>query len=121
VAVARTFEALDRLLPHPTVTITSARGSVPLVAHRARKSNLLFLPDLHSLNLLEGQLVPRSIINPGRRRTCMGDPLRDLGCAARIHVLGNARRTEAGLSSKWTENRGKPERYGERNTYVLRL
>jgi len=26
-----------------------------------------------------------------------------------------------GLSSKWTENRGKPERYGERGTYVLRL
>src|SRR6266478_8526067 len=25
-----------------------------------------------------------------------------------------------GLSSKWTENRRKPERYGERGTYVLR-
>jgi integrase len=38
--------------------------------------NLLFLPDLHSLNLLKGQLVPRSIINPGGRRTRMsGDPL----------------------------------------------
>jgi hypothetical protein len=24
-----------------------------------------------------------------------GDPLRDLDCAARIHVFGNARRTEA--------------------------
>ena len=26
-----------------------------------------------------------------------------------------------GLSSRWTENRGKPERYGEWGTYVLRL
>ena len=59
-------------------------------------SNLLFLPDLHSLNLFNGQLVPRSIINPGGRRTGMaGDPLRDLDCAARIHVFGNPRRTEA--------------------------
>ena len=49
----------------------------------ALNSNLLFLPDLHSLNLFEGQLVPRSIINPGGRRTGMsGDPLRDLDCAA---------------------------------------
>ena len=63
---------------------------------RARNSNLLFLPDLHSLNLFKGQLVPRSIINPGGRRTGMsGDPLRDLDCAARIHVFGNPRRTEA--------------------------
>jgi hypothetical protein len=63
---------------------------------RPRNSNLLFLPDLHSLNLFKGQLVPRSIINPGGRRTRMsGDPLRDLDCTPRIHVFGNARRTEA--------------------------
>jgi hypothetical protein len=31
------------------------------------------------------------------------------------------RRIKGGLSSKWTENLGKPERYGERSTYVLRL
>ena len=59
-------------------------------------SNPLFLADLHSLNLFKGKLVPRSIINPGGRGTGMaGDPLRDLDCAARVHVLGNARRTEA--------------------------
>jgi hypothetical protein len=58
---------------------------------QARNSNLLFLPDLDSLNLFKGQLVPRSIINPGGRLTCMsGNPLRDLDCAARIHVFGNA-------------------------------
>jgi hypothetical protein len=32
---------------------------------QAPHSNLLFLPDPHSLNLFKGQLVPRSIINPG--------------------------------------------------------
>ena len=59
-------------------------------------SNLLFLPDLYSLNLLKGQLIPRSIINPGRRRTRMsGDPLRDLDGAPRIHVFRDARRPEA--------------------------
>jgi hypothetical protein len=63
---------------------------------RARNSNPLFLPDLHSLNLLKGQLVPRSIINPGGRRTRMSsDPLRDLDRAARIHVFGDTRRSEA--------------------------
>src|ERR1700726_23908 len=62
----------------------------------ALNSNLLFLPDLHSLNLFKGQLVPRSIINPGGRRTRMsGDPLRDLDGTPRIHVFGNARRSEA--------------------------
>ena len=52
--------------------------------------------DLHSLNLFKGQLVPRSIINPGGRRTGMaGDPLRDLDGASRIHVFGDTRRSEA--------------------------
>jgi hypothetical protein len=56
----------------------------------------VFFPDLHSLNLFKGQLVPRSIINPGGRRTRMsGDPLSDLDSAAQIHVFGNTRRTEA--------------------------
>ena len=64
--------------------------------YRRRNSHLLFLPDLDSLNLLKGQLVPGSIIYPGGRGTGMsGNPLRDLDCAARIHVLSNARRTEA--------------------------
>jgi hypothetical protein len=45
--------------------------------------NLLFLPDLHSLDLFKRQPVPRPIINPGGRRTRMsGDPLRYLDCAA---------------------------------------
>ena len=58
--------------------------------------NLLFLPDLYSLNFFKSQLVPRSIINPSGRWTCMsGDPLCYLDCAARIHVFGNARGTEA--------------------------
>jgi hypothetical protein len=61
-----------------------------------RNSNLLFLPDLHSLNLLKGQLIPGSTINPGGRWTRIsGDPLRDLDGAARIHVLGNPRRSKA--------------------------
>src|ERR1700751_822203 len=69
-----------------------------------RNSNRLFLPDLHSLNLLKGQLVPRSIINPGGRRTGMsGEPLSDLDGAARIHVLGNARRTEA-VTTTWFQD-----------------
>ena len=62
---------------------------------QAQNSNLLFLPDLHSLNPLKGQLVPGSIINPGGRRTGMaGNPLSDLDGAARIHVFGDARGTE---------------------------
>ena len=74
---------------------------------QARNSNLLFLPDLHSLNLFKGQLVPRSIINPGGRRTGMsGDPLRDLDCAARIHVFGNARRTEAVTTNSFQDPAG---------------
>src|SRR5258707_445075 len=74
---------------------------------RARNLNPLFLPDLHSLDLLKGQLVPRSIINPGGRRTRMsGDPLRDLDCAARIHVLGNARRTEAVTTNSFQDPAG---------------
>ena len=79
---------LSIALEKPTSCFGKARG--------ARTSNFLFLPDLHSLNLLKGQSVPRSIINPGCRRTRVsGDPLCDLDCAARIHVFGNARRTEA--------------------------
>ena len=55
----------------------------PTFERPARNSNLVFLPDLHSLNLLKSQLVPGSIIYPGGRRTGMaGDPLRDLNCAA---------------------------------------
>ena len=56
----------------------------------------MFLPDLHSLNLFKGQPVPGSIINPGGRRTGKaGYPLGDLDCPARIHVFGDARRSEA--------------------------
>ena len=72
------------------------KGKIRLERLEARSLNFLFLPDLHSLNLFKGQLVPRSIINPGGRWTGMsGDPLRDLDCAARIHVFGDARRSEA--------------------------
>src|ERR1700745_3369119 len=68
---------------------------------------LRFLPDLPSLNLLKGQLVPRTIINRGGRCTGMsGDPLRDLDCAARIHVLGNARRTEAVTTNSFQDPAG---------------
>ncbi len=50
----------------------------------------------YNLGTWRGQLVPGSIINPGGRRTGMsGDLLRDLDCAARIHVFGDTRRTEA--------------------------
>jgi hypothetical protein len=77
-----------------------------------KNSNLSFLPDLHSLYLFKGQPIPGSIINPGGRRTGMaGNPLSDLATAAfsvalssgvlgsfdgaaRIHVFGDARRTE---------------------------
>jgi len=53
--------------------------------------NVLFLPDLNSLDLFNGQPVPWSIINPGGRRTGMADdPLRDLDGAAWIQVFGNA-------------------------------
>jgi hypothetical protein len=62
----------------------------------AQNSNLSLLPDLNSLDLFKGQPVPGSITNPGGRRTRMsGDPLRDLDGAARIHVFGNACRSEA--------------------------
>jgi hypothetical protein len=82
---------------HVEAVTLRQKSRLPVLERReARTSNLLFLPDLHSLDLLKGQLVPGSIINPGGRRTRMaGDPLRDLDCAARIHVFGNARRTEA--------------------------
>ena len=44
---------------------------------------------------LQGQPVSGSIINPGGRRTGMvGDRLRDLDGATRIHVFGDVRRTE---------------------------
>jgi hypothetical protein len=71
-------------------------GQCPVKKGSGAKVNYVDLPDLHSLDLFKGQLVPRSIINPGGRRTRVsGDPLSDLDCAARIHVFGNARRTEA--------------------------
>ena len=42
------------------------------------------------------RIKPTTKVEFGGRRTRMsGDPLRDLDCAARIHVLGNTRRTEA--------------------------
>jgi hypothetical protein len=41
---------------HGTEQALAARPS--LGKAQALNSNLLFLPDLHSLNLLEGQLVP---------------------------------------------------------------
>ena len=48
----------------------------------------MFLSDLNSLDLFKSQLVPRSIINPGGRRTGMsGDPLCDLDGAARTAAL----------------------------------
>ena len=74
---------------------------------RARNSNLSFLPDLHSLDLFKGQPVPGSIINPGGRRAGMaGDPLRDLDCAARIHVFGDARRTETVTTNSFQDSAG---------------
>jgi hypothetical protein len=70
-------------------------------------SNLLFLPDLHSLNLFKGQPVPRAIINPGGRRTGMpGDPLRDLDGASRIHVFGDARRPETVTADSLQDSAG---------------
>jgi hypothetical protein len=83
-----------------------------LKAHlRSRKgaanSNLSFLPNLHSLDLFKGQPVPGSIINPGGRRTGMaGDPLRDLDGASGIHVLGNARRSEAVATNSFQDPAG---------------
>jgi hypothetical protein len=63
---------------------------------KGAKLNLVFLSDLHSLDLFKSQPVPGSIINPGGRRTGMsGNPLRDLDRAARIHVFGDASRSEA--------------------------
>ena len=74
----------------------------------ARNSNLLCLTDLHSLHLFKGQRVSRSIINPGGRRTRMsGDPLRDLDCVARIHVFGNACRTEAVTTNSFQKPAGR--------------
>ena len=67
-------------------------GSMP-GKERLRRENSTYvdLPDLHSLDLFKGQLIPRSIINPGGRRTRVsGDPLRDLDGAARIHVFSYA-------------------------------
>ena len=73
----------------------------------ALNSNLLFLPDLHSLDLFKGQRVPGSIINPGRRWTGMaGDPLRDLDCASRVHVFGDARRTETVTTNSFQDPAG---------------
>ena len=53
------------------------------------------------------QLVPGSIINPGGRRTGMsGDPLRDLDCASRIHVFGDARRPETVTADSFQDAAG---------------
>jgi hypothetical protein len=74
---------------------------------KARTSNLLFLPNLDSLDLFKGQPVPRSIINPGGRRAGMaGDPLRDLDRAARIHVFGDTRRTETVTTNSFQDPAG---------------
>jgi hypothetical protein len=74
---------------------------------KARNLNLVFLSDLNSLNLLKGQPVPRSIINPGGRRTGMArDPLRDFDGAARIHVFGDARRAEAVTTNSFQDPAG---------------
>src|SRR5277367_2246585 len=73
----------------------------------AQSLNCSFLPDLNSLDLFKGQPVPGSIIYPGGRRTGMaGDPLRDLDGAARIHVFGDARRTEAVTTNSFQDPAG---------------
>ena len=74
-----------------------AKSRPPVVERlEARNLNLLFLPDLHSLDLFQGQPVPRSIIYPsGRWTRVSGDPLRNFDGAARIHLFGNTRRPEA--------------------------
>ena len=73
----------------------------------AQSLNLSFLPDLHSLDLFKSQPVPGSIINPGGRRAGMaGDPLRDLDGAARIHVFGDARRTETVTADSFQDAAG---------------
>ena len=74
---------------------TKFKRRLPIREALGTEFKFLFLPDLHSLDLFKGQPVPGSIINPGGRRTGMsGDPLRDLDGAARIHVFGDARRSE---------------------------
>ena len=74
---------------------------------QARNSTMVDLPDLHSLDLFKGQLDPGSIINPGGRRTRMsGDPLRHLDCAARIHVFGDACRSEAMTTNSFQDPAG---------------
>ena len=79
----------------------------PAIRLWAQNSNLSFLPDLHSLDLFKGQPVPGSIINPGGRWTGMaGDPLRDLDCAARIHVFGDARRPETVTADSFQDSAG---------------
>ena len=92
--------------PHRAIAATFW-GQCPVKKGSGGKFNYVDLPDLHSLNLLKGQLVPRSIINPGGRRTGMsGDPLSDLDCAARIHVFGNTRRTEAMTTNSFQDPAG---------------
>ena len=66
----------------PHRAIATFWGQCPLKKGSGAKFNYVDLPDLHSLDLFKGQLVPRSIIDPGGRRTRMsGDPLSDLDCA----------------------------------------
>jgi hypothetical protein len=87
-----------------------SRDEVPEL-HRERllvqSLSLWFLPDLDSLDLFKGQPIPRSIINPGGRRTRVsGDPLRNLDSAARIHVFGDPRRTEAVTTNSFQDPAG---------------
>jgi hypothetical protein len=89
---------------------TSCGHKAPFLGRlSSRYLNLVFLTDLHSFNLFKGQPVPRSIIYPGGRRTGMaGDPLRDLDGAARIHVFGDARRTEAVTTNSFQSRLSSP-------------
>jgi hypothetical protein len=78
------------------VANTNFKRRLPIREALAQNSNFFFLPNLHSFDLFKGQPIPGSIIYSGGRRTGMsGNPLRDLDCASRIHVFGDARRTEA--------------------------
>ena len=85
---------MQTLPPHRA--IATFWGQCPVKKGSGAKFNYVDLPDLHSLDLFKGQPIPGSIIYPGGRRTGMsGDPLRDLDGAPRIHVFGDARRSEA--------------------------
>jgi hypothetical protein len=87
--------------------IRSLNAGCPSEKLWAQNSNFLLLPDLHSFDLFKGQPVPGSIINPGGRRAGMaGDPLRDLDCAARIHVFGDTRCTETVTTDSFQDPAG---------------